>query len=85
MQAKKDLADALDSLFEEMVHFQRSRLYKLAEKFVPNITTDDILQPNDFPELENNPTFRYEEGVVEGLLSAQIAYLRLKKELRENA
>lgn len=79
MQKRKDLIEALDNLFEEMVFFQRARLFKLAEKFIPNITTDDILQPNDFPELENSPTFRYEEGVVEGLLTAQIAYHRLKR------
>jgi hypothetical protein len=81
MQKRKDLIEALDNLFEEMVSFQRARLFKLAEKFIPNITTDDILQPNDFPELENSPTFRYEEGIVEGLLTAQIAYYRLKKDL----
>jgi hypothetical protein len=28
------------------------------------------MQPNDFPELENHPFFRYEEGVLEGLQSA---------------
>lgn len=81
MEKEKDLIEALDCLFEEMVTLQRSRLFKLAEKFVPNITTDDILQPNDFPELEHNPTFRYEEGIVEGLLSAYTAYVRLKKDL----
>lgn len=79
------MVKALDCLFQEMIDFQRSRLFKLAEKFIPNITTDDILQPNDFPELENNPSFRYEEGIVEGLLSAQIAYLRLKKDLLQDS
>jgi hypothetical protein len=84
MQTKKNLTEALDLLFEEMISFQRVRLLQLAEKFVPNITTDDILQPQDIPVLENNPTFRYEEGIVEGLLTAQIAYLRLKKDLLES-
>ena len=37
-----------------------------------------LMQPNDFPDLENNPLFRYEEGVLEGLLTARMA---LKQEL----
>ncbi|MFS8563325.1 MAG: hypothetical protein LVR00_02945 [Rhabdochlamydiaceae bacterium] len=46
-----------------------------AERLIPNITEDDLLQPNDFPLLEANPHFRYEEGVLEGLLTARMAYL----------
>lgn len=51
-----------------------------ALRIVPHITADDLLQPNDFPALENHPYFRYEEGVLEGLYSAQTAYLAWKKE-----
>jgi len=38
-----------------------------------------LLQPNDFPELENHPLFRYEEGVLEGILTARMSYLSLCK------
>jgi hypothetical protein len=62
-----------EALFEELISQQEERVYKLAEKIIPNITRDDVLQPNDFPELENHPYFRYEEGVLEGLRSAQMA------------
>ncbi len=30
---------------------------RCAEQIVPNITEDDLLQPNDFPLLENHPHF----------------------------
>lgn len=46
-----------------------------AQRIVPNITEEDLLQPNDFPSLELNPYFRYEEGVLHGLQTAQMAYL----------
>lgn len=83
MTVKKSLAESLDLLFDELVEFQRKKLFTLGERFVPNLTTDDILQPNDFPELENNPIFRYEEGVFEGIMTAQAAVKRLSKDLLE--
>ncbi|NGX48242.1 MAG: hypothetical protein K1000chlam3_01633, partial [Chlamydiae bacterium] len=42
-------------LFDELVALQEKKVFKLAEKIIPNITRDDILQPNDFPALENHP------------------------------
>jgi hypothetical protein len=60
-------------LLEELVEAQRKKIFQCATSIVPGITMDDILQPNDFPELEEHPYFRYEEGVFEGLLTAQTA------------
>lgn len=65
----------LVDLFDELVKQQREKLLKFAREIIPYITPDDILQPNDFPELENHPFFRYEEGVLEGLLTARMAFL----------
>lgn len=62
-------------LFDEMIAFQEEKVFKFAEKIIPSITRDDILQPNDFPALENHPNFRYEEGILEGLRSARMAFL----------
>lgn len=66
----------MEKLFDELVKGQQERMLKMAREFVPYITPDDLLQPNDFPCLENNPLFRYEEGVLEGLLTARMALLR---------
>ena len=61
--------------FDALIAQQRQRLLRLAEELVPHITEDDILQPNDFPELEMSPHFRYEEGVLEGLMTAKASFL----------
>lgn len=60
-------------LLDEMIEQQKIRLLKLAREIVPYVTSDDILQPNDFPELENHPFFRHEEGYLQGLLGAKAA------------
>jgi hypothetical protein len=61
------------ALIEELVCQQRDKLLALARSILPGMTVDDILQPNDFPELEENPHFRFEEGILNGLLAAQAA------------
>jgi hypothetical protein len=75
----------MEQLFDELIDGQRKKIAKFAQLIISNITADDLLQPNDFPELEQNPYFRYEEGVLEGLLSARMAYLAWKKDLEDNS
>lgn len=62
-----------EKLLEELINSQKKELLKCGRHFVPTLTPEDLLQPNDYPVLEQNPHFRYEEGVLAGLLSAQIA------------
>jgi hypothetical protein len=62
-------------LLDEMIVQQKSKLFKMACRIVPHVTEEDLLQPNDFPELEEHPHFRYEEGVLGGLLAAKSALL----------
>nr|WP_249274328.1 hypothetical protein [Parachlamydia sp. AcF125] len=63
-----------------MIEYQQKNLLAQARQLVEGLTSEDILQPNDFPALEINPYFRYEEGVLAGLQSARIALSALKKE-----
>ncbi len=79
----------MEEIFEEMIIGQRKRLHAAAKEILPSVTEDDLLQINDFSLLENHPFVRYEEGVLEGLLSARMAYLaeksKIKCEVQENA
>lgn len=70
----------LRALMEELVAGQREKVLRSGRMSIPNLTTEDVLQPNDYPELENNPFFRYEEGVLEGILTVRAALLALFKE-----
>lgn len=64
---------AIEALLEEMIKMQHQKVLGCGRRLVPQLTADDILQPNDFPELENHPEFRYEEGILAGLQSARTA------------
>ena len=69
-----------EKLFDEMVEHQKRKLFEIAEALHPGLTEDDLLQPNDFPILENHPHFRYEEGLLAGLQAARTAFCSLKNQ-----
>lgn len=62
-----------DALFEELIAQQRRKVLRLAREAVPSLTFDDVLNPHDHPELKQHPTFEYEDGLLAGLLAAQMA------------
>ena len=68
----------LESLVAEMIEMQKKKLLATGTRLIPNLTWDDLLQPNDFPLLETHAEFRYEEGILAGLLSVQSAMQALK-------
>jgi len=63
----------LENLLQELVVYQKKKLLQCGQQVVPQLTEDDLLQPNDFLQLENHPLFRYEEGVLAGILTVQMA------------
>jgi len=77
----KKTKPSIEELFDELIDFQEKKLLDYASEIIPNVTSDDILQPNDYDELENHPFFRYEEGVLKGIQTAKMAVLSL---IREN-
>ena len=70
----------IEKLIEEIAEGQKKGLLNLGRRIVPTLTPEDILQPNDYPELENHPSFRYEEGVLAGIQTVQMAIKALIKD-----
>ncbi len=64
----------MHTVFKELIDAQEKVIFKTARRIVGHVTADDLLQPNDFPELELNPYFRYEEGVLAGIRTAYAAF-----------
>jgi hypothetical protein len=70
----------IDLLMAELVNYHQEQVLKLGRRIIPRLTPEDVLQPNDYPELENNPHFRYEEGMLSGIQTAQMAIRALKNQ-----
>jgi hypothetical protein len=74
----------LKTLLFELRSMQEKKLLQLGRSIEPCLTSDDILQPNDFQSLETNPHFRYEEGILHGIQSTEAAIRCLLKELEHS-
>ena len=74
--------EILEKTILEMIQKQKEEVLKSAQRLIPHLTEDDILQPNDFPLLEKHPDFRYDEGVLAGMMTAQMALLALNQDLK---
>jgi hypothetical protein len=61
------------TLFEGMITQQQAKVLRLAREVVPNITPEELRNPHDFPQLKEHPSFEFEDGLLSGLISAQIA------------
>ncbi len=68
-----------ESLFNKMIDQQRQKVLRLAREAVPHISSEDVMNPHDFPQLKAHPTFEFEDGILSGLVAAQIA---LRAEIR---
>ena len=65
--------EGIDRLLSEMIGQQRVKVLVVANGLDARLTQDDILSPQDFDVLVADPRFNYEDGLLAGLLSAQIA------------
>lgn len=71
--SSRALRQQVEELLTTLADQQRDTLLRCGRKMVPLLTDDDLWQPNDFPILESDPLFRYEEGVWSGILTALAA------------
>jgi hypothetical protein len=62
-----------ETRLHEMIEFQREKLLKLAREILPDVTPEDLRNPQDFPDLVKDPLFNYEDGLLAGYLAVQVA------------
>ena len=74
-----DLLKRIDILIDEMIEQQKTKVQKVGNVLNPRVTREDILNPQDFPELKFDPQFNYEDGLLSGILAVQTAIRREKR------
>lgn len=65
--------DVVERLLAQMIDQQERKLLQLGRRIVPDLTPEDMRNPQDFPALATDPTFNYEDGLLAGLRSARMA------------
>jgi hypothetical protein len=71
---------SIDQLLQELVEFHHQKMVQCGQRILPHVTAEDLLQPNDFIELEYHSHFRYEEGILAGVQTVQMALWAMKKQ-----
>ena len=67
------------NFLEELIEHQQAKVLKIAREIVPDVTSEDIRNPQDFPNLVADTLYNYEDGILTGYLTVQTA---LKKQIR---
>jgi hypothetical protein len=62
-----------DQLLDDMIDQQRAKVIQRARDIRPDCTFEDVMNPDGVPELRSDPSFHYEDGILAGLIAAQIA------------
>ena len=68
-----------EQLIQELIQHQQFKVLKVAREIVPDLTPEDIRNPQDFPELVADTMFNYEDGILTGYLTIQTAF---RKQIR---
>jgi len=68
---------AIDKLMLEMIDLQHKKVLELANRIHPGLSSEDIRNPHDFPDLIADSGWNFEDGILSGLKSAHMA-LRAK-------
>jgi hypothetical protein len=71
--------DAVEQLILEVERGQRRKVLELARRLRPGLTSEDISNPHDFPELEDSD-WQYEDGVLAGIQTVLAAVRAQRRE-----
>lgn len=68
-----NVRERIDALFDQMIEHQRAKVLRIAREINPTITPDDVLNPHDFPELNADAQYNFEDGILSGYIGSQMA------------
>ena len=71
--AMQDLIHAAETLLTTMIEQQRNKVTARAREVMPSCTFEDVLNPDGIEPLRRDAVFNYEDGILAGLISAQVA------------
>ena len=71
--------EELTALISDIEALQEKKVIDLARRLCPGLTSEDIKNPHDFPEL-HDPDWHYADGVLTGIQTVKMAVLSKLKE-----
>lgn len=81
----QEIISLVEQKLTELHTYQIDRAKKAAHRIRANLTAEDLLNPDNFPEIIADPAFMYEDGQAAGIMSAKIALRQLLISLSTNS
>jgi ADP-ribose pyrophosphatase YjhB (NUDIX family) len=78
---RKSRHESHEEVLVELEDLQRRKVLELARRLRPGLTPEDVLNPHDFPELDDRD-WQYEDGVLTGIESVLAAFRARRSERR---
>jgi ADP-ribose pyrophosphatase len=72
-------SDSREKVLVELEDHQRRKVLELARRLRPGLTLEDVLNPHDFPELDDRD-WQYEDGILTGIETVLAAFRALRRE-----
>jgi hypothetical protein len=63
----------VDRLLEELIEQQRRKVLEHGQTLVPALTSEDVMNPDGYPELAESGPFNYDDGLLAGYIASQMA------------
>jgi 8-oxo-dGTP pyrophosphatase MutT (NUDIX family) len=81
LEQRRDLVNGTGRLLDELAEGQLERVARLARRVNRQLTAEDLMNPQDFPELAQDPDFNYHDGMLAGIEAARMAFRRFERDL----
>lgn len=69
----KEILCELEKTLSLLHEQQANKARAMARRIRPDLTPEDLLNPDNFPDVIADPDFMYEDGLAAGILSAKMA------------
>lgn len=80
LDLRRDLVRRALETMDDLARGQTDRVAALAKRINSRLTADDLVNPQDFPELAADPDWNYQDGFLAGVESARAALRALLRE-----
>ncbi|HSN98444.1 MAG TPA: hypothetical protein VLS89_09100 [Candidatus Nanopelagicales bacterium] len=75
-----ELLRRIHALLDAMEETQRQKVVDLARRLLPHVTTEDLRNPHDFPDLDD-PDWHFEDGQLAGIQAVRFALHGLARDV----
>lgn len=73
MATPEALVAEIEAVLERLIRQQRDKVLEVALDIVPHVSSEQMQDPHEYPEVAEDPIFNFEDGFLAGLMSARMA------------